>query len=97
MRVVIRLLQPFCRDVRINLRCDEMRVAEQLLHAPQIRARVQQMRRVTMPQFVRRQIWIKSGNDEKLFQPPRNGTTPERRAFFCLREKKSAIAPTAVA
>ena len=52
MRRVVSLLQPLRRDVRINLRRDEVRVAEQFLHAPQIRARVQQMRRRF---FLRRQ------------------------------------------
>ena len=40
MRRVVSLLQPLRRDVRANLRRDEVRVAEQFLHAPQIRARV---------------------------------------------------------
>ena len=47
MRRVISLLQPLRRHVRVDLRRDEMRVAEQFLHAPQIRARIQQVRRVT--------------------------------------------------
>src|SRR5271154_6657385 len=55
MRRIISLLQPLRRDMRVNLRRDEMRVAEQFLHAPQIRASVQQMRRVTVTQLVRRQ------------------------------------------
>ena len=54
----------------IDLRRDEMRVAEQFLHAPQIRTRVQQVRRVTVPQFVRGQAGIESGNGEILFQTP---------------------------
>src|ERR1700722_14822287 len=87
VRRVVSLFQPLRRDVRVNLRRDEMRVAEQFLHAPQIRTRVQQMRRVTVPQLVRRQTRIEPGDGEKLFQPPRNGTRPERRAFFCLYQK----------
>jgi|SRR5271155_3654430 len=38
---VVCVLQPFGRDMRVDLRRDEMRVAEQFLHASQIRARVQ--------------------------------------------------------
>ena len=62
MCCVVSLLQPLRRDMRVNLRRDEMRVAEQFLHAAQIRARIQQMRRVTVPQFVRRQTWIQPGD-----------------------------------
>ena len=64
MRRVVGLLQPLGRHVRINLRRDEMRVAEQFLHAPQIRARVQQVRGVTVPELVRRQARIKPGDDQ---------------------------------
>jgi len=72
MRRVVGLLQPLRCNMRINLCCDKMRVAEQFLHAPQICARIQQMCRVAVPELVRRQTRIKAGDDEKLFQPPRN-------------------------
>ena len=87
MRRVVSLLQPLRRDVRVDLRRDEMRVAEQFLHAPQIRARVQQMRRVTVPQLVRRQTRIKPGDDEKLFQAAGELNRLERCGLFCLRKK----------
>ena len=70
MRGVVSFLQPLGGDVGVNLRRDEMRVAEQFLHAPQIRTRVQQVRRVTVPQFMRGQAGIESGDDEILFQTP---------------------------
>ena len=70
MRRVVGLLQPLRRDVRVNLRRDEMRVAEQFLHAAQVRARVEQMRRVAVTQFVRCQTWIKPGYGQIYFQPP---------------------------
>ena len=70
MRRVIDLFQPLGRDVRVNLGRDEVRMAEQFLHAPQIRARVQQMRRVTVPQLVRCQSRIETGDGQVLFQTP---------------------------
>ena len=54
MRLLVRLLQPLGRDVRVNLRRHQMRMPKQFLHAAQIRARIQKMRRITVPQFVRR-------------------------------------------
>ena len=97
MRRVVGLLQPLGRDVRINLRRDEMRVAEQFLHAAQIRARVQQVRRVTVPQLVRRQARIKSGDDEILFQPPRQLHAAGAARPFSFPQKKPATPRTAAA
>jgi len=67
MRGVVNFLQPLGGDVGVNLCRDEMRVAEQFLHAPQICARIQQVRRVTVPQFMRGQAGIESGDDEISF------------------------------
>ena len=97
MRGVVGLLQSFGGHVRINLRRDEMRVAEQFLHAPQIRAGVQQVRRVTVPQLVRRQARIQSGNDQILFQPPRQLDRLQRRGFFGFRKKNRRLRRTAAA
>ena len=60
MCCIVGFLQPFCRDMRVNLRRHEVRVAKQFLHAPQIRARIKHVRRITMPQLVRRQTRIQS-------------------------------------
>ena len=87
MRRVVGLLQPLGRHVRINLRRDEMRVAEQFLHAPQIRARVQQVCGVTVPQLVRRQVRIKPGDDQVLLQPPLKLDRLERSGLFRVRKK----------
>ena len=62
MRRIVSPLQTLRRDVCVNLRRDEVRVTEQFLHAAQICARVQQMRRVAVAQFMRRQTWIQSGD-----------------------------------
>ena len=87
MRRVVGLLQPLGGNVRVNLCRDQVRVAEQFLHAPQIRARVQQMRRVTVPQLVRRQARIETGDGQILFQTPRQLDRLERRGGFCFRKK----------
>ena len=71
MRRVVGFFQSLGRDVRINLRRGQVRVTEQFLHAAQIRAGVQQMRRITMPQFVWREARIKPGDDQIIFQPAR--------------------------
>ena len=69
MRSVVRLLQSLGCQMRVNLRRHQMRVAEQLLHAAQIGAGIQQMRGVTVPQFVRCERWIQTGCGQMFFQP----------------------------
>jgi hypothetical protein len=49
MRGVIGLFQPLRREMRVHLRRHEMGVAQQFLHAAQIRAGIEQMRGVTVP------------------------------------------------
>jgi len=68
MRSVVRLLQSLGCQMRVNLRRHQMRVAEQLLHAAQIGAGIQQMRGVTVPQFMRSERRIQSGRGEVLLQ-----------------------------
>ena len=53
MRVGVSLFQTFDRHVRVNLRRGKTRVAEQRLHAAQIRAAIEHVRSETVPQFVR--------------------------------------------
>ena len=50
MKFPMNLAQPAARDVRVNLRGADVRMAEQFLDDPQIRAMLQQMRRKTVPQ-----------------------------------------------
>ena len=87
MRGIVSFLQTLGGNVGIDLRRDEMRVAEQCLHAPQIRAGIQQVRRVTVPQFVRGQAGIESGDDEILFQTPGQLDRLQRRGLFRFRRK----------
>jgi hypothetical protein len=49
MRGVVGFFQTLGGQVRVHLRGHEMRVAQQLLHAAQIRAGIEQMRGVTVP------------------------------------------------
>ena len=58
MRFVVSPFQPLRCQMRVNLRRHQMRVAQQFLHAAQVRARIQQMRRVTVPQLVRRELRV---------------------------------------
>jgi len=82
MRGVVGLLQPLGGDVGVNLRRNEMRVAKQFLHASQIRAGIQQVCRVAVPQLVRRQARIESGDGQILFQTPGQLNRLERRGGF---------------
>ena len=68
MRLVIGALKSFCCQMSINLSRDQMRVAKKLLHAAQIGARVQQVCRVTMAQFVGRQRRVQTGQRQVFFQ-----------------------------
>src|SRR5689334_21255801 len=58
MRLVVGLFQTFRGQVRVSLGRDQMRVSEQLLHAAQISARVEQVSRVAVAELVRRQLRI---------------------------------------
>ena len=53
MGVRIGLLQSLDSNVRVNLRGRKTRVAEQRLHAPQIGAPIEHVRRKAMPKLVR--------------------------------------------
>ena len=59
---VVGALEAFGGQVGIDLGGDQVGVAEQLLHAAQVRAPVQQMGRVAMPQLVRRQVRVQTGD-----------------------------------
>jgi hypothetical protein len=56
MKFPMHFPQPVSRDVRVNFRGADARVAEQFLDHPQIRAMFQQMRGKTVPQHVRRDV-----------------------------------------
>ena len=56
MKFFVDFAQTVSGDVRVNFRRADVRVAEQFLYHPQIRAVFQQMRRKTVPQHVRRHV-----------------------------------------
>ena len=56
MKFPVDVPQPVSRHMRVNLRGADVRVAEQFLNHPQIRAVLQQMRGKTVPQHVRRDV-----------------------------------------
>ena len=56
MELPVNVPQPAPRHMRIDLRRADVRVAEQFLDDAQIRAMLQEMRRKTVPQHVRRDI-----------------------------------------
>jgi hypothetical protein len=53
MRLVVHRAQPRDRDVCVELRCGQRRVAEEFLHDPQIRTPLEQMGGGAVPQAVR--------------------------------------------
>ena len=54
--------------MRINLGGSQMRVPQQLLNTAQIRAGVEQMCGVAVPEFVGRQVGIKAGDNQVCLQ-----------------------------
>ena len=68
MRPFVNLSQARGADVRVDLRGHQALVPQQLLHAANISAPVQQMRREAMPQRVRTGSGIQVGLHDVLFQ-----------------------------
>ena len=68
VRRVVGSLEPFCGQVGVDLGRDQVRVAEQLLDAAQVGARVKEVGRVTVPQLVRRQVRVQAGKGKVLLQ-----------------------------
>jgi hypothetical protein len=54
--------------VGVDLRRGELRVTEQFLHETQIRAGIEQVRGIAVPQFVRREIEREPGQRQVAFQ-----------------------------
>ena len=58
MKLPMDLPQPIPRHVRVNLRRADIRVPEQFLDHSQIGAVLEQVRRETVPQHVRRDVAV---------------------------------------
>ena len=69
MKLSVDLAQAISRDVRVNLRRADARVAEQFLDHPQIRAVLQQMRCETVPQHVRSDVPCNPRAPGPIFNP----------------------------
>jgi hypothetical protein len=61
MKLTVDLFEPGLVDMRVDLRCRETRVAEHLLDGAKIRAVTEQMRRKRVPQKVRPDALLESG------------------------------------
>lgn len=60
VRRVVGALEALRGEMRVNLRCGQMRMPEQFLYAAQISTRVEQVCRVAVPQLVRSKPRIKA-------------------------------------
>jgi len=87
MRLVIRLLQPLRRHVRVNLRRRQVRVAEEFLDAAEIGAGVEQVRRITVTQLVRRERGIETRGGQVFFQTPLQHVRHDGRGRPPFRQK----------
>ena len=85
MKLPVNFPQPAARDVRVNLRRPDVRVAEQFLDHAQIRAVFQKVRRNTVPQHVRRDVAFDTRAANAIFYPQPKCHRRERRA--ALRQK----------
>ena len=85
MKFPVNFPQPVARDVRVDFRRADVRVAEQFLNHAQIRAMFQQMRREAVPQHMRRHVPLNSGATNTVFDVQPQRDRGKRRA--ALREK----------
>ena len=95
MRRVVGPLEAFGGQVGIDLGRDQVGVAEQLLHAAQVRAGIQQMRGVAVPQLVRRQVRVQAGDGEVFLQAQLQVPRRDRRSLLERRPGRPATRPPA--
>ena len=69
MGSVVGPLESLGRQVGIDLRGHQVRVAKQLLHAAEVRTRIEQMGRIAVPKLVRCQVRIKTCRRQVFFEP----------------------------
>ena len=91
MSLVIHLLHSAGRQMRVNLRGDKALVAKQLLHAAEVGAVIQQVRREAVPQRVRADSGIESRFDEIFVQLPADRSRVESDSP-CLFRKTRCVA-----
>ena len=66
---VVGFFEALNGDVGVDLRGDEVGVAEEFLDAAEIGAAIQEMGGIAMAEFVRGEFGVKSGADEILLEP----------------------------
>ena len=92
MRRVVGALEALGGQVGIDLGRDQVGVAKQLLHAAQVRTSVQQMGRVAMPQLVRRQVRVQTGDGEVFLQAQLQVPWRDGRPLLCAGEEDRSLA-----
>src|SRR5439155_22526866 len=87
MSLIIRAPQPLSSDMGVNLCGNEVGMPQQFLHAPQISAGAQHVRRITVPELVRRKRGIKPGNFEIALETKLHEPWVHGRKLFRMRGK----------
>ena len=78
MKAAVYLPEPFCRNVRIDLRCADLGVAEQLLYNAQISSVLEKVGRETVPECVRCDTPFNAGVRAEFFYYFPHAHTAER-------------------
>lgn len=77
MRVIIDTLEPFDRDGSVDLRGGELAVAEELLHAAEVGAVVEEMGREGVAQLVGSEAGVEPGGSEVALEQELDGAAVE--------------------
>jgi len=78
--------------VCVHLSGSKVGVTEKLLNASEIGACIEHMSGVTVPEFMRRELWIETSHREVLLQSELDIARVKWRAFFGVREESGGIA-----
>src|SRR5438128_1760057 len=84
MSLIIGTIQAISGDVCVNLRSDQMSVAEQFLHASQIGPGIEQMCGVAMAELMRRDLRVQAGDFKVAFQARLDEARIDGCPFFCM-------------
>ena len=80
MKLPVDFPQPVARHMCIDLRGADVRVAEQFLDDAKVRAVLEQMRRKTVPQHVRRDVALHARAPDAVLDVQPEGRGGERRS-----------------
>src|SRR5688572_22132961 len=90
MRQLVRGAQSLVGDMRIDLRCAERRVAEDLLNAAQVGATLQQVRSRCVPETVRADVCPALDGSEPVVDDPSHGSRVNAAAACPEEERRPA-------